>query len=155
MSNQPPMNVIDPVPIASPARPAIPGALPPESPPFAGPVDNERVYGPPNRPDLYSNKLSSAADNTEAKYGPVNTTFAPPPLDVRVIQTNCQVNLLELISLQGKANAMGMSREMESNLRGQGGMVLDDLRALQVEVKERIKAAENHRWRRWLVGGGV
>lgn len=154
MSNPPPMNIIDPVPMASPSQPAIPGALPPDSSPQA-PTEYRPVYGPPNRPPQEEYQPLPVTENNESKYGPVNTTFAPPPLDVRVIQTNCQVNLLELISLQGKASAVGMSREMESSLRTQSALVLDDLRALQLEVKERIKVAENHRWRRWLVGGGV
>lgn len=153
------MQPIDPVPMASPS---MPGALPPDPPyqkPLSSSEEHRPVYGPEPRPRYYDEPQQQPPPSdivpAQALPLPVNTTFAPPPLDIRVIQTNCQVNLLELISLQGKAAAVGTSRETEARLRSQSGLLLEDLRALQVEVKARIKAAENHRWRRWLVGGGV
>lgn len=159
MPSEPAIQPIDPIPMASPS---MPGALPTDLPyrKSPSPVDEHRpVYGPEPRPRYYEEQEQqyppSAVLPAQALPPSINTTFAPPPLDIRVIQTNCQVNLLELISLQGKVAAVGRSRDNEGRLRTQSGLVLDDLQALQVEVKERIKAAENHRWRRWLVGGGV
>jgi hypothetical protein len=34
-------------------------------------------------------------------------------------------------------------------------MVLASLRQLQDEVKIKVKEAENHRWRKWLLGGAM
>ena len=42
---------------------------------------------------------------------------------------------------------------MEERIHRQAGLAIADLRALRKEVSYRLKVAESHRWRRWLLGG--
>jgi hypothetical protein len=44
---------------------------------------------------------------------------------------------------------------LDARLKGQQNMVLAGLRQLGDEVKVLVKEAENHRWRKWLLGGAV
>lgn len=102
---------------------------------------------------------------------PPMPTFAPPPQapmtpapymqeyqmpDIRTLRQSCQYNLREYMSLQrkqGRYDASVSTVDLESRLRTQTGMVLSDLMNLQMEVRDLARAAQNHRWRRWLVGG--
>lgn len=93
---------------------------------------------------------------------PPAETFSPlavsAPRDLRALRTSCQFNLGEYLSLQRKRQRLGASTstlDLESRIRSQAGIVLGDLRMLQDEVRGLVKAAENHRWRKWLIGGAV
>ncbi|KAK7222088.1 hypothetical protein V2G26_010091 [Clonostachys chloroleuca] len=102
-------------------------------------------------------------------YGPVaNAGYAPAPMmtsvsqlpsDVPSLKSRCQFQLQEYLSLQRKRqraeNSSKVALDLESRIRSQQGMVLNDLVALQAEVKAMVKSAENHRWRKWLLGGAI
>jgi hypothetical protein len=78
--------------------------------------------------------------------------------ELRALRTNCQFNLREFISLQRQrrsGDASMSAYELETRLRNQTTFVLNDLRILQGEVRSIAKEAENHRWRRWIVGGAI
>lgn len=78
------------------------------------------------------------------------------PADLRALKTTCQFGLREYLSLQRKRQRFDASTstiDLESRIRAQAGVVLGDLRTLQSEVRGLVKAAENHRWRRWVIGG--
>lgn len=91
-------------------------------------------------------------------YGQMTSTL-PAPNDVTQLKTQCQFNLREYQSLQRKRVSQGTasttSMDLESRLRSQQGLTLAGLRLLQDEVKDLVKEAENHRWRRWLLGGAM
>lgn len=97
---------------------------------------------------------------------PQQQTFAPPPSgpymqqyetpDIRALKQSCQYNLREYLALQRKRQRFDASMstvDLESRLHSQTGMVLSDLLNLRSEVRNIAKAAQNHRWRKWLVGG--
>ncbi|UNI20484.1 hypothetical protein JDV02_006565 [Purpureocillium takamizusanense] len=100
-------------------------------------------------------------------YYPPPPAVAPPPqavtaaaaagpgqdLDMRDLKTSCQVGLRELSGMQRLRRESGGAAGVESRIRAQAGLVLGDLRALQDEVRGLVKAAEDHRWRRWIFGG--
>jgi hypothetical protein len=81
------------------------------------------------------------------------------PGDIRALKSHCQFGLREYQSLQRKRQRISAAStstlEIESRLRNQQGAVLADLQLLGEEVKGLVKAAENHRWRRWLIGGAM
>jgi hypothetical protein len=83
------------------------------------------------------------------------------PADLRELQalrTNCQFNLREYMSLQRQrrgGDSTVSAYELETRIRHQTIMVLNDLRILQGEVRSIAKEAENHRWRRWIIGGAM
>lgn len=76
--------------------------------------------------------------------------------DIRTLRQSCQYNLREYLVLQRnreRFDARTSAVDLEYQLRSQTGMVLSDLANLQLEVRNLAKAAQNHRWRKWLVGG--
>jgi hypothetical protein len=78
--------------------------------------------------------------------------------ELRALRTNCQFNLREYISLQRQrrsGDASISAYELETRIRNQTTFVLNDLRILQGEVRSIAKEAENHRWRRWIIGGAM
>ncbi|KAJ3477455.1 hypothetical protein NLG97_g8834 [Lecanicillium saksenae] len=98
---------------------------------------------------------------------PPQQTFAPPPTapmtpapyqqeygmpDIRTLRQSCQYNLREYLALQQEHRRYG-GNVTDQRLRSQTGMVLSDLMNLQVEVRELVRAAQTHRWRKWLMGG--
>lgn len=87
------------------------------------------------------------------------TPLAPAvPGDLRSLRTNCQFGLREYLSLQRKRQRYDASTstiDLESRIRSQASVVLGELRTLQSEVRNLAKAAENHRWRKWFVGGAM
>ncbi|KAF5025944.1 hypothetical protein F66182_1979 [Fusarium sp. NRRL 66182] len=84
-----------------------------------------------------------------------------PPTDLRELQdlkTNCLFGLREYRNLQRQRQSgdSAMSAyELETRLRTQTTIVLNDLRMLQGEVRGIAKEAEGHRWRRWIIGGAI
>jgi hypothetical protein len=79
---------------------------------------------------------------------------APAPLDVHNVKSTAQFHLREFLSAREKLRRGG-SYELQSHLRNQAGLVLGNLSTLQAEVRALAKEAENHRWRRFLVGGAM
>ncbi|CAG7560442.1 unnamed protein product [Fusarium equiseti] len=78
--------------------------------------------------------------------------------ELRSLRTNCQFNLREYISLQRQrksGDASISAYELETRIRNQTTFVVNDLRILQGEVRSIAKEAENHRWRRWIIGGAI
>ncbi|KAJ6443182.1 Histone acetyltransferase ESA1 [Purpureocillium lavendulum] len=76
-------------------------------------------------------------------------------LDVRGVKASCQFGLRELLGMQRSQRESGGAAGLEPRIRVQAGLVLGDLRMLQDEVRALVKAAENHRWRRWIFGGVI
>ncbi len=68
-------------------------------------------------------------------------------------KSTVEFSLRELMTLQRRrmANEIGV----EERLRNQTGAALSDLRVLRKTVSDMAKAAESHRWRRWLLGGAL
>ncbi|PNY27442.1 Uncharacterized protein TCAP_02632 [Tolypocladium capitatum] len=80
------------------------------------------------------------------------------PIDIRNVKTSCQFGLREYLSLQRKRQRFDASTstvDLESRIGAQANVVLGDLRTLQSEIRRLAKAAEDHRWRRWLFGGAI
>jgi hypothetical protein len=74
-------------------------------------------------------------------------------------KTAVESSLREYISLQATKRRYsgngGSDPEMEQRIRMQHDVVLGDLQTLRRDVSALVKAAENQRWRRWLIGGVV
>lgn len=95
---------------------------------------------------------------------PPPQTFAPPPTgavpylqeyetpDIRTLRQSCQINMREYLAMQHEYRQYG-GNVSEQQMRSQTGRVLSDLMNLQMEVRELAREAQNHRWRRWLMGG--
>lgn len=73
-------------------------------------------------------------------------------LDIRTLRQSCQYNLREYMAVQQEYMRYG-GNVADSRLRHQTGMVLGDLMTLQMEVRELARRAQDHRWRKWLMGG--
>lgn len=90
-------------------------------------------------------------------------TLSPRPLvptarDVEALKTNCQFALREYVSLvrsRQRVDASTAALDLEARIRAQAGLVSAELRTLQAEVRDLAKMAENHRWRKWLLGGAM
>ena len=91
-------------------------------------------------------------------YGQMTSTL-PAPTDLSQLKTQCQFNLREYQALmrkrQGQGTASTTTMDLESRLRSQQHLTLAGLHALQDEVKVLVREAEEHRWRKWLLGGAV
>jgi hypothetical protein len=83
--------------------------------------------------------------------------MAPPqPPDVHNVKASAQYHLREFLITRGRLQSdSSASRELESRLRNQAGMMLSDLSTLQAEVRSLAKAAESGRWKRFLLGGAM
>ncbi len=160
---------LDPMPIWTPA-PSDHGAQRSRSPliPYSGGFDGQ----PPEGMALHLGPEGQIPDHPDSVVGfgmPPPPTFAPPPtgsagmapvsymqepevLDIRSLRESCQHNLREYLDAQQEFRQYGGSAA-DSRLRHQTGMVLSDLMTLQREVGDLARAAQNHRWRRWLMGG--
>ncbi|KAI9163859.1 U6 small nuclear RNA (adenine-(43)-N(6))-methyltransferase [Paramyrothecium foliicola] len=78
--------------------------------------------------------------------------------ELRSIRTNCQFGLREYLTLVRKRqryDASASTIDLESRIRARTDSLVVDLRVLQSELRAVVKAAEEHRWRRWLVGGAL
>lgn len=132
-----------------------PQNYPPVSGPQTGPNDL------PMRPISESYLPNNPGTMASAIKPPHQMVPANIPADLgelRALRTNCQFNLREYISLQRQrrsGDASMSAYELETRLRNQTIFVLNDLRILQGEVRSIAKEAENHRWRRWIVGGAM
>ncbi|KAM4062042.1 hypothetical protein HRG_008910 [Hirsutella rhossiliensis] len=87
-----------------------------------------------------------------------STVQAAGPIDIRNVRASCLFGLREYVTLQRKRQHVDGSTsamELESRIRGQANLVAGDLRTLQSEIRGLAKAAEDQRWRRWLLGGVI
>ncbi|KAJ4158714.1 uncharacterized protein LMH87_009228 [Akanthomyces muscarius] len=165
---------LDPMPIWTPA-PSDHGAQRSRSPvPYTGGFDGNPTEGMalhlgpeghiPDHPGSVADFARPASQPM-----PAQQTFAPPPtgpagttpaphmqeheaLDIRTLRQSCQYNLREYLAVQQEYMRYG-GNVANSRLRHQTGMVLGDLMTLQMEVRELARTAQNHRWRKWLMGG--
>lgn len=94
---------------------------------------------------------------------PVEQSFPRPahvyspqeiPANIKAARSSVEYGLGQLWSLQQRRYQPG-EVGVEERLRIQAASVLGDLRALRGEVSDLIRAAESHRWRKWLFGGVV
>ncbi|KAF3066486.1 hypothetical protein GL218_08933 [Daldinia childiae] len=82
---------------------------------------------------------------------PVSTPFAGT--DLQSIRTACEYSLGEYISLHKRRRYDDPASERR--FQAQQSIIMSDLQLLRSEVSDLAKAAEAHRWRRWLLGGLV
>ncbi|KAK6953822.1 hypothetical protein Daesc_003784 [Daldinia eschscholtzii] len=82
---------------------------------------------------------------------PVSTPFTGT--DLQSIRTASEFSLAEYISQYKRRRYDDPASERR--LKAQQSIVLSDLQLLRSEVSDLAKAAEAHRWRRWLLGGLV
>ncbi|KAF5666333.1 sodium glutamate symporter [Fusarium heterosporum] len=136
-------------------QPYNPQNYPPVSGPQTGPNDL------PMRPVSESYLPNHAGAMANSIKPPQQMVPANVPADLRELQalrTNCQFGLREYMSLQRQrrsGDSAVSAYELETRIRHQTTMVLSDLRILQGEVRSIAKEAENHRWRRWIIGGAI
>ena len=71
--------------------------------------------------------------------------------DLKAIKSTAEFALREYMSLQRSRYRV----DVEGQLHAQAATVLTDLRRLRRELEAFAKAAESHRWRRWVVGGAM
>ncbi|KND91575.1 putative methyltransferase-like protein C27D7.08c [Tolypocladium ophioglossoides CBS 100239] len=146
--NPPSLSAVDPRPIASPSSMGPYPAAPPGS-------GITLQLGPESQiPDHPSSMVDVPRPMAQTM-----TPVAPTgPIDIRNVKASCQFGLREYLSLQRKRQRFDASTstfDLESRLRAQANVVLGDLRTLQSEIRSLAKAAESHRWRRWLFGGVI
>lgn len=60
-----------------------------------------------------------------------------------------------MIEMRRSGDVTAATMEFEGQFRAQQALVIGNLKMLQGEMRNLAKAAENHRWRRWLVGGAM
>lgn len=110
--------------------------------------------------------LLSPGSEMQVPVRPASTGHEPPrqwtptvqaagPTDIRNVRASCLFGLREYVNLQRKRQRLdggSATLEIESRIRGQAHLVAGDLRTLQREMRGVAKAAEDQRWRRWLVG---
>ncbi|KOS23310.1 hypothetical protein ESCO_003662 [Escovopsis weberi] len=75
-------------------------------------------------------------------------------LDIRSARTSSRNQLEEVLRLTMQRSRHRSGREdIDWQIRSATGIYLTQLRILQSEVRKIAKAAQHHRWRRWLIGG--
>ncbi|EGU82174.1 hypothetical protein FOXB_07305 [Fusarium oxysporum f. sp. conglutinans Fo5176] len=134
-------------------QPYNPQNYPPVSGPQTGPGNL------PIRPASESYLPNHAGAMATASAQQMVPATAPSDLrELQALRVNCQFNLREYMSLQRQrrgGDSAVSAYELETRIRNQTNMVLNDLRILQGEVRSIAKEAENHRWRRWIIGGAI
>jgi hypothetical protein len=89
---------------------------------------------------------------------PTQTQALSPAKQLRSVRTNCQFGLREYLTLVRKRkryDASVSTLDLESRIRAQSDNLVGDLRQLHSELRGVVRAAEDHRWRRWIVGGAI
>ncbi|KAM3483858.1 hypothetical protein MY8738_002755 [Beauveria namnaoensis] len=169
---------MDPMPMWSPA-PSDHGAQRSRSPLIpTGDFDGPRTEGmaPDTEHEGYKTERSgSAAPYSHPAYQPMpppppqQQMYAPPPtepmmmtpgpymqepeaLDIDTLRQSCQYNLRGYLALKQEYRRYGGSAS-DGRLQSQTDLVLSDLLGLQMEVRNLAREAQNHRWRKWLMGG--
>ncbi|KFA78835.1 hypothetical protein S40288_05474 [Stachybotrys chartarum IBT 40288] len=154
---------------------------PPMDPYPSAPVPGTVPPGYPAAPDAYYGPMPAASPGIALHLRPEQQipdhpgsvvgvapprpprTLSPRPLvptarDVEALKTNCQFALREYVSLvrsRQRVDASTAALDLEARIRAQAGLVSAELRTLQAEVRDLAKMAENHRWRKWLLGGAI
>ncbi|ROW04563.1 hypothetical protein VMCG_04944 [Cytospora schulzeri] len=120
----------------------------------------------PSRPSMYgaypNPQVPAGADATnltgrpEQSYPRPVRVYSPQevPANIKAARSSVEYGLGQLRSLQHRRyrpDEVGV----EERLRIQAASVLGDLRVLRGEVSDLIRAAERHRWRKWLLGGVI
>jgi hypothetical protein len=62
------------------------------------------------------------------------------------------------MTLQNKSKRTDMSMstlDLQNQMRNQADIVVLELKRLQADLREVARKGEEHRWRRWLVGGAM
>ncbi|KAF4125433.1 hypothetical protein GMORB2_4273 [Geosmithia morbida] len=88
----------------------------------------------------------------------LKTGVLPPgsAVDASQLLTQCRYILSEYQGLLRRRKASATSvADLDARLRGQQMAVLHSLGELQIEVHSMLKEAQNHRWRKWLLGGAI
>ncbi|KGQ08428.1 Putative methyltransferase-like protein C27D7.08c [Beauveria bassiana D1-5] len=169
---------MDPMPMWSPA-PSDHGAQRSRSPLIpTGDFDGPRMEGmaPHTEHKGYKTERSgSAAPYSHPEYQPMpppppqQQMYAPPPtepmmmtpgpymqepeaLDIDTLRQSCQYNLRGYLALKQDYRRYG-GNASDGRLQSQTDLVLSDLLGLQMEVRNLAREAQNHRWRKWLMGG--
>ncbi|OAA35254.1 hypothetical protein BBO_08856 [Beauveria brongniartii RCEF 3172] len=169
---------MDPMPMWSPV-PSDHGAQRSRSPLIpTGEFDGPRPEGvaPHMEPGGYKTERSgSAAPYSHPAYQPMppppqqQQMYAPPPtdpmmmtpgpytqepeaLDINTLRQSCQQNLRGYLALKQEYRRYG-GNASDGRLRSQTDLVLSDLLGLQMEVRNLAREAQNHRWRKWFMGG--
>lgn len=165
MDSSAPMMTMEPRPM-SPSNPHPHPHSYPAGPPRPGSAPQIGLHlGPesqiPDHPGSYmdvprpSNGYGQRPSNS---YGQMTSTVSAPT-DVKQLKSQCQFNLREYQTLLRKRqrpdSASTTAMDLESRLRSQQVLLLSNLKMLRDEVKTMVKDAENHRWRKWLLGGAV
>ena len=144
-TDPPPLSTMDPRPIASPSNIGYPPARPGSG--FA------LQLGPESQ---IADHPGSMVDVPRSMTQTMASVAPTGPIDVRNVKASCQFGLREYLTLQRERqrfDARTPAFDLERRISAQASAVLNDLRTLQSEVRSLAKAAEKHRWRRWLFGG--
>ncbi|KUI63767.1 hypothetical protein VM1G_10489 [Cytospora mali] len=118
---------------------------------------------PPSRPGMYDSPEASVPANAtnltsrpEQSYVKPVRVYSPQevPTNIKTARSSVEYGLGQLRSLQQRRYRPG-EVGLEEQLRVQAASVLGDLSVLRGEVSDVLRAAERHRWRKWLFGGVV
>lgn len=156
MSSSQPLRAVEPRPMSPPSameRGPAPFDYPPHSTsaPSIGLTPSQIPDHPGSMMDV------PRPSNNYGRPGAMTTEQLPSATDIKQLKVQCQFNLREYQALQRKRVRPDSttSLELEGRLKGQQNLVLASLRQLQDEVKVLVREAENHRWRKWLLGGSM
>ncbi len=81
-------------------------------------------------------------------------TSGGEPTSARAVKSAAEFSLREYMALQRRRYRTDEAG-MENRLRAQARIAVRDLQDVRGHVADIIRAAEGHRWRRWLLGGVV
>ena len=130
----------------------IPG-FPPSS---SGPSKYGAFSGPQQQQPPANSTATNLAARPEQSFSRPARVYSPQevPANIKSARSSVEYGLGQLRSLQlrrYRSDEVGV----EERLRILAASVLGDLRALRGEVSDVLRAAERHRWRKWLLGGVV
>lgn len=144
---------------AAPIENAIPPAsnppgYPPRLPTYPSMSGAISSPGPPPPP---TDTIQNTGGYPESSFGRLPVRIHTPQnvsQDIRSAKAAVEVGLGGLMRLQLE-RLENNKADVAERLRSETVNVLGDLKALRDEVSDIARAAESHRWRKWLVGGVV
>lgn len=148
MAQPPHLSSIPPQPIPSPSNPY---PMPPVTSHNAGPQPGSGIGLHLAPEQQIPDHPGSVVDFRPTQSQPLSSSR-----ELRSVKTNCQFGLREYLSLVRKRqryDASVSTVDLESRIRAQTDSLVRDLRVLHSELRAVAKAAEDHRWRRWIIGG--
>jgi hypothetical protein len=174
-SQQPYQQPYQQPPYQQPYQQTMPGTMPqymPDSlPQHPSPHDLSQPLPPQSGIGLHLGPEAQIPDHPASTYDiprPPTQTFtgqqqqvaveSTPPKNIRNVRASCLFQLREYITLQHKskrADASVTTLDLQNQLRNQAGLAVLDLKMLQAELREITKKGEEHRWRKWIVGGAM